>query len=295
MSLHCCIPVTFALLTSCSMHSVSSWLPTSVQGISSSLPSRLDKHFLRGNLQISSKTKDGQHSASAVLLGNRLLATAKHFWLGCVECPSKDHQGTKHVRLYVPDVGYIATRCSLVCEGAGQGATDDWVLLEPVAGESWPTDAAERVAHVLPAEVWTDSSNSSPVWLVGYPAGIGHPLPETRDGTGITFSIPQADNTEDGPWVVTGNPIQATEHVCMTYNSDWHPPVGASGGGMYFFNPYSGRAELVALFTDYQWGLLSGARLSGIPIWTILQQWEHSRPAAAQSTTPPTSPPTTQL
>lgn len=262
----------------------------STPGVASSLPARLDRHFLNSNLKIEGDGANGlRHSGSAVLIGPRLLATAKHVWSSISECPDVDHRGTKHTILYWPTQSYAHTRMRLVCEGSGASTLHDWVLIEPADATGWPVDAEACVAHILPKEHWETDATSSPLWLAAYPSAIGTPLPPVKKTVADDESLADRmfdlfsdtllprGNTEDGPWVITGEPLEGRAFVSMRYNSNWDPPLGASGGGMYSFNPYTGRAELAAVFVGHQWSLFQGARLSGVPIWHIMEQWRSQR------------------
>lgn len=272
------------------------WLCScSTPGVASSLPARLDRQFLSSNLQIEGDGANGlRHSGSAVLIGPRLLATAKHVWSSISECSGAAHRGTKHTTLYWPTQSYAPTRMRLVCEGQGESPLDDWVLIEPADVAEWPADADACVAHILPQALWKAQDTGPQLWLTGYTSTIGTPLPPLKQAIGdddpstdMWISFELNGNTEDGPWVITGQALEGSPLVRMRYNSEWEPPFGASGGGMWTFNPYTGRAELAAMFVEYHWNLFQGARLSGVPIWHIMEQHRiHNLESAAVQSVP---------
>lgn len=201
--------------------------------------------------------------ASAVVISERLLLTAKHYWQNVAR---QRPDGAETARLQItcralllpwqqPDIP--STRQAVVtlyrASPANLDPESDWVLLRADTPCWEPHDLATLHAPLLGSEA-TFASRAG--WLLGFASDLGEST--APDGT-----------QPIGPFPIRGTITHDADRVVLDDADDRAAPTGASGGGLYVET--TNGLELVGVFTNWR-GVLFRTTLCGVSLRRIVAQ-----------------------
>lgn len=201
--------------------------------------------------------------ASAVVISERLLLTAKHYW---EDVAVRRPDGTEAARLEITcralplpwqPPGAPPTRQAVVtlrrASPADLDPESDWVLLRADAPCWEPYDLATLHAPLLGSEPAVATGTG---WLLGF-------ANELVEATELEGTAPT------GPFPIRGTITHDADQVVLDDADDRAAPTGASGGGLYVET--TNGLELIGVFTTWR-GLLFRTTLCGVSLRRIVDQ-----------------------
>lgn len=201
--------------------------------------------------------------ASAVVVSERLLLTAKHYWQ---DVAVRRPDGNEAARLEItcralplpwqpPDAP--STRQAVVtlrrASPADLDPESDWVLLHADAPCWEPHDLATLHAPLLGSEPTVAASTG---WLLGFASDL-------VEATELEGTAPT------GPFPIHGTITHDADRVVLDDAADRAAPTGASGGGLYVET--TNGLELIGVFTSWR-GLLFRTTLCGVGLRRIVDR-----------------------